>query len=515
MRLVSRPPRLQLVSIASALLAVVTIFGPSASMAQPVPEFLTRVGGEALTNSNLGQSAIAVQKTCGVLAGLNREDPLSGSPLELFRRCNELVATANDLNGNLPGSPLTRTLAYSDDDELLAAFQQVNGEEVQAGGRMAQSASHEQFSNIGARLGALRGASSTSLGSVAANDGAFLYGSGGGAAADDMPFGPWGWFVRGTYASGDRDAQDLSAFAAENGFDFEQYGVTLGIDRMSGPSVWGIALGFSNYKVDMQDTAAPSGAQTQFVQGGDIEADSVNATVYFDYMGEVGAYFSALAGYGNQTFDMERNFIYFSQNASDPSVVDQTRKLTASPDGDSKSLSATFGRVFYNGSIVIDPRFGLAYDRITIGQIREADSGNNGTGPSAMQLAFDEQDIKSVRTNLGIQISRNFNTGFGSVRPTFSADWIHEFEEDPRTVRVKYVMEDRLAGKGDFIFGFDGCVSCFNLVSEAPDRDYFTVGLGVAAATRGGFQSFLMLEGLLGYENLNAIAVTVGMRGQF
>ena len=43
----------------------------------------------------------------------------------------------------------------------------------------------------------------------------------------------------------------------------------------------------------------------------------------------------------------------------------------------------------------------------------------------------------------------------------------------------------------------------------------FVVGAGIAAAYRGGFQAFLMFEGLLGYENLDAYSVTVGFRGQF
>jgi len=516
MRFASLQPPLKLASVVSVLLTVVPLFGPSLASAQPVPAFLDRVGGSSLTDSNLGQSAIAVQKTCGQLGALNSMDPLTGSSLELFRRCNELVATANDLNG-APTGGLTRTLAYADDDELLAAFQQVNGEEAQASARMSQNASYEQFSNIGARLSALRGVSSASISSVAVNDGAFLYGSGGGAAADDasMPFGPWGWFIRGTYATGDRDASDLTSFAAENGFDFDQYGVTLGIDHMSGSIVWGIAVGYSSYKVEMQDVTTPSGAQTQLVEGGDIEGDSTSGSIYFDHMGQNNVYFSALASYGGQSFDMARHFIYFSDNTTDPTVTDQTRLLTANPDGDSASGSLTLGRAVFRGSWVIDPRIGLTYDRIMIDGFSEVDSGNGGTGPSAMQLSFDEQTIKSLRTNVGIQLSKNINTGFGSVRPTFSADWYHEFEDEARTIKTKYAMEDELAGQGSFVTGFDGCVSCFSLISEAPDTDFFSVGLGIATATRGGFQSFLMLEGLLGYKNLDAIALTIGMRGQF
>lgn len=132
-----------------------------------------------------------------------------------------------------------------------------------------------------------------------------------------------------------------------------------------------------------------------------------------------------------------------------------------------------------------------------------------------MQLAFAEQDIDSMRANIGIQISNNVNTGFGSIRPTFSADWFHEFEDDPRSINAKYALEDELAGTGGFMTGFTNCISCFSLVSEAPDTDYFVIGAGLAASYRNGVQAFLMLESLQGYDNLDATSLTIGLRGQF
>jgi outer membrane autotransporter protein len=133
-----------------------------------------------------------------------------------------------------------------------------------------------------------------------------------------------------------------------------------------------------------------------------------------------------------------------------------------------------------------------------------------------MQLAFDEQAIDSTRSRLGFQISNNVNTGFGSVRPMFSAEWFHEFEDAQRAIRAKYATEDDLAGQGNFTAGFgEGCVSCFDIISEKPETDYFVVGLGIAATTQRGLQSFLMVEGLLGHDYLSAYALTLGLRGQF
>ena len=511
---------------AIAVLAGIQMLGASVAQAQTPVDIPNFISSQGLTNTNLGQSALAVQRTCGRLAAhRNAGNTLDPSGEELFLRCNELVTTAGDRNFiNDPNSPTpgARTLTYSTDEELLAAFQQVNGEEVQSGGDMSQTASYDQFSTIGARVAALRGGSSSSVTSVAANSADLMYGSGGGAAADSAaPFSPWGWFVRGTYTSGDRDPSSATSFSGrENGFDYSQYGVTIGIDRRVGNAVWGIALGYNSYEVEMQDTAI-GGIDTPVVAGGTIETDSINGTFFLDITSQNNVYVSALAGFGGQSFDMARNFIYFSNNGdqTNTGVVDQQRLMTASPDGDSFSGAFTLGRPIVRGSWVFDPYVGVTVDEITIDQFAEVDSGNGGSGPDGMQLAFEKQDIDSFRSRLGFQVSNNLNTSFGSVRPMFSAEWFHEFRNDARVIRAKYALENELADQGiaDFSteFGFGNCVSCFDLVSDDPEDDYFVVGLGIAAATQRGLQSFLMLEGLLGHTYLSAYAATVGLRGQF
>ena len=504
----------------SLFVAVGCILAPQAATAQNIPAFITEQG---LTDTNTGRSANAIQRTCGELIQtgfVSTTGTSSGN--ELWRRCNELVATAQGLTSG----PAVRTLGYTADEDLLAAFQQVNGEETQAQSSLAQNGTYDQFSSIGARLTALRGASSSSVTSVAANGTDFMYGSGGGAAADDSPFGPWGWFIRGTYTSGDRDPSDPNGFVGEeNGFDFDQYGMTFGVDHTSGSRIWGVAINYTSYDLEMQTlgAAAGAGSTTDRVNDSTIESDSVSASVYFDYTSDSNVYFSALAGFGGQSFDLARSFIYVP--TCDPcaaDVVTQQRQLVGAPDGSSQASTLSLGRMIQRGSWVIDPHIGLTYDNVTIDRFAESDTGNASgqglQGISAMNLAFDEQTIKSFRANLGVQFSKNVNTSFGSVRPTFSVDWHHEFEDDPRELKVKYALEDDLVGVTDtsaFAAGFNCTISCFSLFSEAPDSDFFVLGAGVAASHQNGIQSFAMLEGLLGYDNLSTYALTIGLRGQF
>ncbi|MDX2413132.1 MAG: autotransporter outer membrane beta-barrel domain-containing protein [Woeseiaceae bacterium] len=524
----------------SLLVALGCLLGSQTAMAQGnIPGFFNGLADPV--SANIEQSALAIQRTCGELiqTGFVSTTGTSGGN-ELWRRCNELVATADSIwdakNGGLPGaggSTSGRTLGYTADEDMLAAFQQVNGEETLSQSSLAQSGTYEQFSTIGARLTALRGASSASVTSVAANGTDFMYGSGGGAAADDAPFSPWGWFVRGTYASGDRDPSDPNGFiAAEDGFDFDQYGLTFGVDHSSGPSVWGIAVSYTSYDLEMQTlgAAAGAGSTTNRVNKSTIESDSTTAMVYFDYTSDSNVYFSVLAGFGGQSFDLARSFVYVPTctTTCGADVVTQNRTLVGAPGGDSQAGTFSVGQMIQSGSWVIDPHLGLTFDNVSIDRFAESDTGNeSGQGLqdiSAMNLAFDKQDIKSFRATLGVQISKNVNTSFGSVRPTFSVDYHHEFEDDPRELRVKYQLEDTLINAAvvdpatqtnDFAKGFNCTVSCFSLFSEAPDSDFFVVGAGVAASYRSGLQAFLMLEGLLGYDDLSTYALTIGLRGQF
>ena len=116
------------------------------------------------------QAAYAVQGMCtalGAAGGLSLPDGPDGRR-DLFLRCNEMVETARAFQG----IPLVqqRPLGYSDVSQLLAAIQQVSGEEIAAQGDLSTQVSAGQFANIGGRLSALRfgGAAAASRGRVAA-----------------------------------------------------------------------------------------------------------------------------------------------------------------------------------------------------------------------------------------------------------------------------------------------------------------------------------------------------------
>jgi outer membrane lipase/esterase len=430
---------------------------------------------------------------------------------DLTLRCNELVQTAVDLNTNTTLTP--RGLRISS-DELLSSLLQVNGEETAAKGTVATRASNGQVSNIGARLGAVRFAGRTVGGvGVAANTGgeditpattlsmsSMLPVRGGGAAADDgLSFGNWGMFVNGSFNTGEKDQTALEAE-----FDFDAVSVTAGIDYSFERSILGVSVGYDDYQADFGTNAS--------VSGGDVQASGYTGSIFgLTYLNSM--YLSGIASFGSMEYDINRNLVYTSNNLDSLcQCPDQSRGLVATPDGDHVVVGIDAGWDIPRGNWSISPHIGVSYRDIGIDGYTESDTSSNG----GMQLRFDEQSIESLRTVVGIQFTANNNTDFGTVRPTIRFDWHHEFEDDTRQILAKYGVEDDLAGTGSFVEGFGaGCLSCFSIVTELPEEDFFVAGLGLSIMFRNAFQGFIFYEGLVGYENLTSNAISMGFRGQF
>ena len=489
---------------------------PSLGQAQgALPDFVTNNGGSPVQGSVAG----AIQAICpqlvnvafnGLTDALNAPD---SAAKDVTLRCNELVQTAVDINTGTQNTP--RGLRI-ESQGLLAALQEVTGEEIAAKGTVATRASNGQFSNLGARLGALRFGAVTAGGTgVAANNtsrdsngapvqtltlASMLPVRGGGAAADDnLTFGRWGAFVNGSFNTGTKDQTLL-----ENEFDFDAVSVTAGIDYNFGNSVLGVSIGYDDYDADFQ-----SGT---LVSGGGIKADGITASL-FGLMNRGNFFLTGIASRGSMDYSIDRRLVYASAN-TDPGCQcpDQNRSLLGSPDGDHTAIGIDAGWDILKGNWSITPHLGVSYRDIGIDGYTEIDTGANG----GMNLRYDDQSIESLRTVLGIQFSGNVNADLGSIRPTIRVDWHHEFDDDVRQIQAKYAAEDTLAGTGPFVDGFGaGCLSCFGIVTEVPDEDFFVAGLGLSVMFRNAVQGFIFYEGLVGYNDLTSNAISVGLRGQF
>lgn len=449
----------------------------------------------------------------GTFGGIN--DALSAPDSErkdITLRCNELIGTALALSGtdNVP-----RGLGYTQAGELLAALQQVTGEEIAAQNTMTVRAANSQFSNIAARLGALRlaagGAGATGpasafnfnidgvgLGPAAPYQAGYL---GGGASADDETgVRRGGMFVNGSYNTGDRDASAL-----EDGFEFDVLTGTLGFDYRFDTGVIGISAGYDRFDADFETSA--------LVAGGKVEATGLSGSLFA--MKEMGNFFiDGIATYGQLDYDIERILSYASNN-DDPNCQcpDQERTILSASEGDHLTVSATAGWQLYRNAWLIQPTLGVSFRNYQIDGYVEQDSLANG----GMELRYGDQDVDSLRSVLGLQVSRAVNREFGVMRPWFTVEWYHEFEDEQNTFAAKYAQEDALAlaGNAGFSSSLTGCLSCFSLSSAKPDTDFGVVGAGLSFVFPNFVQFLAYYEGLVGYNDLTSHAITLNFRSQF
>jgi outer membrane autotransporter protein len=495
------------------LAAIMTASGAWAQVATNLSTYVTAANGASAVQI---ATAAAVQRSCGSLTsgvlggGSTQTGGLNLAPntarRDLFLRCNELVQTAQQLQSS---TTTTRSLGLTK-EQLFAAVQQVSGEEISAQGSLATQVTAGQFANIGGRLNALRlgGASVAARGRVAALDSEprhDLYASagngslpllGGGASADAQGADrPWGWFVESSYGFGDHDQTDN-----EDGFDFDSVSVTTGTDYNFGSAVVGFSVGFDRYSADFDKVA--------LVSGGDAEVEGITGSVFGAYFGDAVSV-SGIASYGSLDSEVTRRAQYTSLNAGCALGCGASRDFIGSPDGSYVALGLTLSHDFSFGGWDLTPSLSGSYRDADIDGYAERDTSANG----GLALAFDDQGIKSTRSIVGIALSRPISKAFGVLTPSFRAEWHHEFEDDARTLRAKYVVENEVvaADRNNFACA----ISCFSFATNPADSDYGIAGAGLSATFAQRLQAYVYYETLLGAADLTSNSIALGVRGSF
>lgn len=470
------------------------------------------------------QMGIAVASACNALTAyaqsldLNDGFSLGGVQGDLFGRCDEMMQTASEIVGG--NFPTGRSLGIGG-DELLAALQQVSGEELLSQATLSTRVTNGQFSNIAGRLNAVRvgGASAAMGGRVAATgtyDDADRSTPGyrdfsadsrtltGGAAGDaDISGSRFGWFLEGSINSGDRD-QTLS----EDGFDFDARSITFGIDYMLNSGVVGASMGFDNYDADFQNNS--------LVAGGNVEVEGMSGSL-FGAMYRGAWYFDGIVSFGGLDTDTTRIAFYPSNNPGClPACPGENDTLLGQTDGDYVATGATIGYDVTRGNWEITPSLSIAYRDVSIDGYSETDPMGGG-----LILSYAEQEMTSLKSVLGFSFTGNFSKSFGILSPQFRLEWHHEFEDDPARLVAKYAVEDQLAdagvtgAAGAGVFTLSQCISCFVVNGDEIDPDFGLIGFGVAAVFTRRIQVYGSYDALIGLDNLSSNAFSVGIRGQF
>jgi outer membrane autotransporter protein len=420
-----------------------------------------------------------VRATCKGFQGGNNVQ--NAQQQDLFGACRSMVQSANELNGS-GNTDFSRGLGTS---ALAGGYQNVVSEETFAPLTISAEASMGQYSSIAAHINKIRKGSSFALASFQPNWKSFdlagtkqgnSWGSSGGED-DLLSSSRLGFFINTIGGFGETHRTER-----ENGSDFHSIGVIAGIDyRVLDNLIVGIAGGYSHLNLDF--------AQSVDVGGGGVEADNYNISAYSTfYAGDF--YVDGVFTYGWSDYEIERKILV----ASNTGVSAINRTAFATPEGEQFYGSLASGYNFHTGSLTYGPYIRMTYMNASIDSYKEH-------GAQGLDLRVADQEVDSLESVLGGQISYAFSQSFAVIVPHFRIEWHHEFFDSAREFSISYVNDPRN--------------NTLTLESDRLDGDYFNIGVGVSADFKHGFQAFLDYETVLELKNVESHIFTAGLRMEF
>lgn len=283
--------------------------------------------------------------------------------------------------------------------------------------------------------------------------------------------GPLGFFVNGRLHVVDIDSNN-----AEGGSDSFGGGVTLGSDlRLGRLGHAGLSFGYTRLDTDYDRTSSAADL--------DSYAFSAYGALYpTDFL-----YVDGIVTGSLLRFDV-RNDVLILDGAP------ESGRLSGDADGWTIGGSLGAGLELPMGALLLRPFLRGDYLRTHFDSFTQ--SGGDGT----LDLRIGSQESTSITSNLGLDVGYAISTSIAIVTPHVRAVWVHEYDEqaDALTGNLVALPDAR-----------------FRLRPTSVDRDYATLGGGVAATFAGGFSQFIDYDAMIGFSNVVTHQVTVGLRWAF
>ncbi len=286
-----------------------------------------------------------------------------------------------------------------------------------------------------------------------------------------------GWSV---FFSADGEQLDRDVTTFEDGYDSDIWGATVGTDyQLTAKSIVGLAFTFANQDGD-------------FTGGGDFENDSYGFIAFASFIPTEKTFVQATIGYAWKDYDRTR---IVSGTVTEPGLgLELGGSVNGSFDGNEFSTGVLAGYDHTIGNLTIGPRIGLDWIYTEFDSFTEQ-------GDTGLELVFDDSDETSVQSRLGFVASMAVSTGFGVLVPQFSADWVHEFGDDQRTLAFSFAED--LAGVN------------FTYEDEEPDENFFELAVGISAILPNGWLPYAQFRTIVGHDFLDSYAGTIGLRMEF
>jgi outer membrane autotransporter protein len=310
----------------------------------------------------------------------------------------------------------------------------------------------------------------------------FQNGDTGGGAGDDINNvtglgSGWTGFFSGEYQSLDRS---ISAF--EDGYRSDVGVVTAGVDKQFAHNLLaGAAFSYSRQSGN-------------FIGAGDFGNDSYGILTYALFKPIENAYIQLNAGYAFRNYQRNRLASYTDVDITTGLPTIFSGFAESDYDGHDFQASILTGYDFNFGGLTISPRAGFNWTKNNYDSYDEQ-------GGSGLELRFDDDHRTSLQTSFGVLANYAFSTSFGVLVPQFSADWIHEFHNNQRNIRVSFLGDTR-----NQQFAFQ---------NERPDRDFMEFTAGTSMVLPNGIQTFVNYRGWAGHNYFDSHGVSAGVRMEF
>ena len=179
--------------------------------------------------------------------------------------------------------------------------------------------------------------------------------------------------------------------------------------------------------------------------------------------------------------------------------------------GQAYSVALGAGRVVaLPGDWVLGTGASLTYYRETINRFTEVFPATS-LSEEATSFTFEEQRRDSLLSRLEVEVARPLAAGRVVLLPSFRATYLHEFADDPRTIDVASSrFLNSLLGEGGVSED-----AAFTLPTNDPDRDYFSLGVGIEARpSRGGWSFSADYRTFVGhsFQDQHSVAASVRLR---
>lgn len=289
------------------------------------------------------------------------------------------------------------------------------------------------------------------------------------------------WKGLGFFSTGRIESLNREVTKFEDGYKSTILGFLAGIDyRISKNFVAGLLGNYTNTNGD-------------FRGGGTFSTNSYGFLAFAQMLPNEGTFIQMTAGYTRNNYLVGRAVNESFLSSITEGTTETKSLVTSNSNGNVANAGVLAGYDHPIGRFLIGPRAGFYYTRTHIGDYRE--NGNDGT-----RLAFDDQHIDSLQSTFGLFGSTNYSTQFGVLIHQVSLDYVHEFMNHQRLIKVQFAED------------FRSNPTRFTFQNSSPARDYANVGTGVVIVLPNGWQPFVNFRAMVGNEQFTNYAGSLGLR---